>query len=436
MVSEEQKHQVTPLFATYIILQLSYLSLAALGNWNAHIPIVLAILLVAFVTYLSVVYWTYQNRFTELRFRWILIPALLFRFTVFWNAPTLSEDFYRYVWDGRVQNAGINPYQYPPEAKELERLRNESYAPINHKEFRTPYSAAAESFFHLFAWISSIPLIFKFFIAGFDLLLLELLRRLLIHENRKISWILIYAWHPLPILEFAGSGHMDILGIALLMAAYLLLIKQQHSLSGIAFAGAVLTKYLPVLTFPWFIRRGKWKFLIAGSIIGLLLLLQFYTSDLMMFSGALSYYKKWRFNDSLFGILYKLLGGAEPARVTGMCITALVVAYCLIAKFSFYRSALLAFGTVILFSPVVHPWYLCWILPFLAFHLNRAWLFLTGWILLAYLERYFYPVGVWKPILWLKLLIYVPFYLLLIVDFVLGKRQLHKRAKETSMICR
>jgi hypothetical protein len=209
---------------------------------------------------------------------------------------------------------------------------------------------------------------------------------------------------------------MDVIGIVFLMMSYLLLQHRRMAMSGISFAAAVLTKYLPILTLPWIIKEGKWKFIVAGAVTGLLLLLTYYTPDWRMFSGAFVFYKKWRFNDSLFGILYNWLGGAEPARIVGIFITLTAIVFSLIQKYSFYRAAMIAFGSVILFSPVVHPWYLCWVLPFLVFHPNKPWIFFCGWIVLAYLIRDLYPVGVWKPVLWLKLLIYIPFYTFVVLD--------------------
>ncbi len=398
------------------LLQVSYVILALVGNWNSQIPLFLGLYFFCFALYAFCLYWLFKGRVGEVSTVWILAPALLFRLTLLWCEPTLSEDFYRYRWDGQVQAAGHSPYDFPPRAQELAPLRDSYYDRINHKEFRTPYSAAAETFYHLFALVSTKPRIFKSFIVLFDLILLEILRRLLKKENRSAGWLLVYAWHPLPIIEFAGGGHMDVIGISFLLLSYLLLQNRHTALSGAGFAVAVLTKYLPVLTLPWFLKQGWWKFAIACAATAMILLLQYYSPDLNMFSGLLSYYKKWRFNDSLFGFLYKWLGGAEPARVAGILFTLTAIGICLVKKFTFYRAAFVAFASVIIFSPVVHPWYLCWVLPFLVFHPNKPWLFLCGWIVLAYLVRHLYPVGVWKPILWLKLLIYVPFYAFLLFD--------------------
>ena len=411
------------LYAIIVVLFISYVTLAVSGKWNSKIPYFLCIYFLSFGVYGLSLCWLWRGKLDRFSACWILIPAIAFRITLLWCEPSLSEDFYRYLWDGRVQLSERSPYEFPPRAPELQELRDENYEKINHKEFRTPYPAAAEIFYHLFALISTRPWIFKSLIASFDLLLLECLRRLLKKENRKPAWLLVYAWHPLPIVEFAGSGHMDILGISFLALTYLLLQTGQSWIGGITFAVSALTKYLPVLTLPWLVKQGKWKFLLAAAVASLVLLLRYFSPDLQMFSGVLVFYKKWRFNDFLFGFLYNWLGGAEPARIAGILITVSAVAISLLKGFSFYRAAFIAFGSVILFSPVVHPWYLCWVLPFLVFHPNKSWIFFCGWIVLAYLVRHFYPVGVWKPILWLKLLIYVPFFVSLIVETYYGRKK-------------
>jgi hypothetical protein len=409
------------LLISSIVLLSLYVWLALAGNWNTQIPRFLTIYLICFGVYGLCLFWLFKGRLSSVTSVWILLPAVLFRLTLIWCEPALSEDFYRYRWDGLVQISGHGPYDFPPDAPELEPLRDQYYERINHKAFKTPYSAAAESLYHLFARISTSVPVFKSFIVAFDLLLLETIRRLLKKESRNDAWLLVYAWHPLPIVEFAGSGHMDVLGIAFLFVSYLLLYNRFAALSGITFAAAVLTKYLPVLVFPWLARTRKWRFFVAGGIAALFLMLQYYSPDLKMFSGALSYYKKWRFNDSLFGFLYSWLGGAEPARVAGMLITLGGILFSLKRGFNFYRGAFVAFGSVMLLSPVVHPWYLCWILPLLVFHPNKPWIFLCGWIVLAYMIRHLFPVGVWKPVLWLSLLVYAPFYAWLLFDFIRGR---------------
>jgi hypothetical protein len=137
-----------------------------------------------------------------------------------------------------------------------------------------------------------------------------------------------------------------------------------------------------------------------------------------MFTGLFTFYSKWWFNDSLFGILYRIFGKAEPARMFGGAVVLLSAIFCWIKKYSIYRSMLIVIGTIIAFSPVVHPWYVCWIIPFLVFHRNSAWLFFSGWVAIAYIVIYVYPAGKWSHDDWLKILVYAPLYVMLITSLI------------------
>ena len=413
------------LLAFALLLEIGFLCLWKISDWNSRIPFFLAVYSFLFLIYACAVFFLLRGRFAALpRVEYLIFAAaVVFRLTVLFNQPTLSEDFYRYVWDGRVQTAGHGPYDYPPKAPELEGLRDSVYERINHKEFRTPYAPALEIVFLGLSRFSSNLTWFKLGILLFDFLLIEILRRLLKVEGLSPAMLLIYAWNPLPVVEFAGSGHADIVGICLLLATFLMIRNSRAAAGGLTFAAAALTKYLPVLALPWLIRKGGWKFVVFSALLGCALLLCFYTPDLRMFTGVSVFYRKWWFNDSLFSVLYKVLGGAEPARRFGFVSVCLIAGFCLVKKYDVYRSLLIVYGAVLLFSPVVHPWYLCWLLPFLIFRPNPAWLFLSGWIMISYLIRYFYPDGVWPRVLWLKLVIYVPFYAMLLWQLVARRVQ-------------
>jgi alpha-1,6-mannosyltransferase len=403
----------------------SFVALSLLPDWNKSIPVFLAIFFFAFFAYL------FAARFA-LRAKWNQIPRISFyiflvaiacRLLIFWKPTYLSDDIYRYFWDGRVQAAGFGPYDYPPEAKELSFLRDDNFHHLTYLWLKTNYPPAAETIFHLLAMPQSF-LFFKFGILCFDFLLIEIIRRLLIRENLSPAHLLIYAWHPLAAVEFGSSAHMDVIGISLFMTSYLLVLRgSRKTAGGITLALAVLTKYIPIFSVPWMIRKAGWKFTALFLISLAALTLPFYTSDLRMLDGLLYYYRKWRFNDSLFGLLYIWLGGAEPARKAGMIAVFISAAYCWIARYSFYRAMIIVFGVIILFSPVVHPWYVCWLIPLLVFHRNAGWHFFTGWIALAYLIIHFFPVGVWKQQMWLKLVIYVPLFVALLADWFWNLRQ-------------
>jgi alpha-1,6-mannosyltransferase len=402
----------------WIFLQGICIALWKLNNWNDHLLYFLGLYLLFFVIYCIAVYLTRRQIFDLLPNigLWIIVSSLLLRATILFCTPSLSEDFYRYVWDGRTQGSGLSPYTYPPEASELQFLRNADYEKINHKDVKTPYPPFAENMFHLLVRISTHHEVFQFGIVLFDVLLILVLALLLRKESLPASMLLIYAWHPLPIVEFAGNAHIDIVAMSLLFVAYFAVTSSRVFLAGILLAAAALTKYIPLLTLPWFVQKGRWRVLLSFGISCFLIALPFYLKEPNMFGGLFLFYKKWRFNDSLFGILYDWLGGAEPARIWGGFFTALIVIFCISARYSLYRSFLYAYGTMILFSPVVHPWYVCWLIPCLAFYPSKPWIFFSGWIAVSYLIRFLFPTGEWHEPLWLKLLVYLPFYLLLLLQ--------------------
>lgn len=415
-----QKKTASVLFLLlWVLLQAICIALWRLQNWNEHLLNFLALYLLFFAVYCVGVHYTLRQAFDSVPHvgLWIVLSALLLRATIFPCKPSLSEDFYRYIWDGRTQVSGLSPYSHPPEAPELQLQRDADYEKINHKDVGTPYPPFAEHVFHLIARVSTHHAVFKSVILSFDVLLIVVLSLLLRKETISPALLLLYAWHPLPLVEFAGNAHVDIIAMSLMLLAYYCVMRSRPLSAGAVLAAATLTKYIPLLALPWIIKKGRWKVLVSFAIVCFLLVLPFYLQQPNIFGGLFMFYKKWRFNDSLFGVLYDWLGGAEPARIWGGFFTGLVVIFCLSARYSFYRSFLYTYGTMILLSPVVHPWYICWLIPCFAFYPSKPWIFFSGWIAISYLIRFLFPTGEWHEPLWLKLLVYLPFYFLLILQF-------------------
>jgi hypothetical protein len=409
------------LIAIAIILETLFISMVLIGNWREHILPFLAMYFIAFAIYLYLVIQIHRRKLSD-EFKIIIAAAFLFRLTIFWSEPTLSSDIYRYIWDGKVQNAGFGPYDQTPRSSKLEFLRDKNYEKINHKDFWTAYPPAAQNMFRFLTYVSNNEYVFKAGIAIFDLLLILVLFKLIQFEKLSTAYLLIYAWHPLPIVEFGAAGHIDVVSMALMMLTLYVMQRGFPTMSGISLALATLTKYLPIVAFPWLFLRGRWKFLAGLVVVSALLFWQYYTSP-KMFQGLFTFYRKWWFNDSLFRVLYQLLGGAEPARIFGGAAVLLSFIFCWIKKYPIYRSLLIVIGTIIAFSPVVHPWYICWIIPFLVFHWNSAWLFFSGWIAIAYIVIYVYPVGKWSHDDWLRILVYLPLYVMLLIGWVRGLRK-------------
>lgn len=200
----------------------------------------------------------------------VLGVALLLRLVLLLAPPMLSSDLYRYVWDGVVQNAGINPYLHIPADAALAHLRDGAIYPhINRADYApTIYPPAAEMLFAAVAAVSPTLLAMKAAMLAMDGLGVFCLLRLLRLAGRPAAQILIYAWNPLAIWEFAGNAHIDAAAVGLLMLALLLRATARPGLAGLALGAAVLTKFLPAIAAPALWQRGTvgWRLVAAFAV--------------------------------------------------------------------------------------------------------------------------------------------------------------------------
>jgi hypothetical protein len=203
-----------------------------------------------------------RGAFLPPRAIWLVLGvAVLMRVMTLVAPPLLSTDIYRYVWDGRVQLAGINPYRYVPEAPEVAFLRDDAVFPqINRGDYApTVYAPAAEMVFALAAAVTPGVLGMKLMMLAFDVLAIIALVPLLRIADRDPAELLIYAWLPLPVWEFAGNAHIDAVATGLLALALLLAVRRRAVWTGIVLAAATLTKFLPAVVLPAFWRPNDWR---------------------------------------------------------------------------------------------------------------------------------------------------------------------------------
>jgi hypothetical protein len=212
----------------------------------------------------------------------ILAVAFLLRATVLVFPPFLSNDIYRYIWDGWVQAAGINPYRYIPDDPHLAFLRDTAVFPhINRAAYApTIYPPAAQMVFFCAANLGRLAELPPVFAMKLAMVLLEATGiwatlRLLDQAGLPRQRILIYAWNPLPIWEFAGSGHVDALAICFIALALLAAGTARGLRSAILLAAAVLTKFLPAVLLPALWQRRDRRFAAAFGLTILLLYLPY-----------------------------------------------------------------------------------------------------------------------------------------------------------------
>ena len=198
----------------------------------------------------------------------VLGVALVLRAMVLPAYPFLSSDLFRYVWDGRVQNAGINPYRYIPADPALGTLQDAAiYQHVGRREYApTIYPPVAQLVFRAVAAVSETPLAIKATMVGFEALAIGCLAALLRSAGLPPARVLIYAWNPLAVWAFAGNGHVDAVSIGLIALALLARARGRYGLVGAILGAATLVKFLPIVLAPALWRRWKVRFVAALAV--------------------------------------------------------------------------------------------------------------------------------------------------------------------------
>ncbi|MGI8889327.1 MAG: glycosyltransferase family 87 protein [Chthoniobacterales bacterium] len=310
----------------------------------------------------------------------VVVLSILLRLPLLFQEPRLSDDMYRYIWDGRVQAAGINPYRYIPADPKLAVLRdNEIYPHINRRDYaHTIYPPVAQLFFFTVTRASGKVTWFKATLLSAEGVSLWVLARLLASFGLPSSRILIYGWNPLVLWEFSGSGHIDALMIAFVLLALLARRQGRDSLAGAWLSCAVLVKFIPLVLFPALYRRWDWKMpLAAAAVIGAGYLI--YSSVGLGVFGFLPGYAE---EEALAGgryfplLLVRQISGMSHLPVfLYLAIASAVLAS--LGAWSLFRrgreegafillATALALTFTFLLSPI-YPWYWTWLVPFLAF---------------------------------------------------------------------
>lgn len=395
----------------------AYAILARSGDLRAHPEIYLPIhgLLVG----LMLLGWRALRHHPRM-LRWALGAALAFRLVAALGAPALSDDVYRYVWDGRLQAHGVHPYRYAPADPELESLRDEHWPRINHPGLRTIYPPLSQLLFAALAAAGAGPLGFKLALGLLDFGVVLLLWRLLGALKLPAGRLLLYAWNPLAVVETAGSGHVEPLGLLFLLAATLALVRWRPAWSASALAAAVQVKLLPLALFPAILRRVRNRDLLLFFAVLALLALPYALSGPALGAGLIDYAQRWERNALLFpalrralewqdlgpwlksaldwsrerigdglvpwGALYRHVWPGDLARLAvGLAALGWLVALSLRRGLGVAREFYLALAGVLLLSPTLHPWYVLWVLPFAAAFAAPGWLAFAALVPLSYL---------------------------------------------------
>ena len=362
----------------------------------------------------------------------ILFTAAILRLMFIWRSPELSDDIFRYLFDGLMLLGGRNPYTAAPAAF----LTDDSglsalISRINHPYLPTIYPPAAQFVFAAGAALGGIAGM-KLLLIILDLLSCLLIVYLLDRLKRDRATAVLYAWHPLPVIEIAASGHIDAAAIFFLLLTLAVLIPDTVSgrpgemalpikrrseitracTAGILFSAAVLIKWVPLIFLPGVLLitpAGSRRYTTVAFLTSVSAMILLFRPEVANSFHTLSVYAaNWEFSGFVFRLLRSLTGSGRIAREVIACgfSTALVIMYfnCFKSVFTssplhtrklfriFYILSLL----FLLLTPTLHPWYALYLAAFLPFAAGPAGIVLSWSVFLAYRVEILYGMtGQW-----------------------------------------
>ena len=402
--------------------------------------------------------------------------AILFRFILAITSPTLSDDVFRYIWDGHLLSEWINPYALPVNSPLLDNFSTSLRGLVNHNWMASPYLPASQL---IFAFVHQIApesvKAFQIASVTLDLLTAWLVMDILARIISSRRQVLIYLWNPLVIVEFSHGAHVvDAMMIFFVMLTFWLLLKARPTLprknwfttaSVISLAAATLTKGLPLMLISVVWRRWGWKRIILYLLLLLVGIFIFALEGGLgligdqdgkgVFGAIRIYLNLWNFNSGIYhwleiGLSSSQAPGALLAKIVGersiqlaKMITAGLTTLAVLlttwlswrvdnihtadyTKRTLYliRLATLPIGAYILFTSTVHPWYVTLMIPFLPFftpiqdeedwikRFRWPWIYFSLAVTLSYLT-YLNPNDL-REYYQVRLVEYIPLYILLV----------------------
>ena len=413
------------LFLIGLISELFYLAFLVL-NKERDIPLYMFIYFESFILFFLAYFIIQKKQFADSsdeknnRKILFLIVAfgIIFRLTLIPTSYTTSDDVHRYLWEGKVIANGFNPYTTPPNDSSLAHLRDENYEKVTFKHIPAIYPPLSQVVFTINYLVAGNETIFlKIIYLIFELITLIFLIKLLELKGKEPKLVLLYAWLPLPILEYFNNAHLDVIGITFLIMFIYYFEKQKFSLASILLALAFLSKLLALLLLPLVIKKlGIKKSLLFYGIFlftSVIFYLPFISGDIEVLTGLLKYLSRWEFNGSVYNLIKIIFSSGQIARLVCAVMLSLSVLIIAIRYKDFMNGVFAVFLCIVIFSTTLYPWYLGWIAALNIF--NPFYSVLSLFFTINFSN--FTPLAEkWKeyPVVWI--IQYIPFYGLLIYD--------------------
>ena len=404
------------------------------SDLNSHIPEFIALALLAGVLYLCGVYLVENFRLGLPALLIILAGAVVFRLYLLpLDPPPLSDDVYRYQWEGRVERAHINPYTVTPGLPALGSFQDRAHPIQTARDIPTVYPPASE---FAFSWVSTVSG-YKRLFTGLDLATVLVILLTLAALGKPLHRVLTYAWNPTVVVAFALCGHHDSLAIFTLVTACFLIITQRRAFSFVFLALSFLSKFFPAALLPVFLatvrREGPgaetvrglydrhpepgnatlgvgvkatalpappdkpvaalWPFVTVFAAVVLVAYFPYARAGRSLFAGVSKYAAIWEANDSAFRLLLLAGNSRDQAKLIVAVALLGLLAYVLRKRMELLRACLFVIAGLLLLSSNAFPWYFTWSIPFLCFYPAAPWLLMSVTTVLGYAPVVAYAAG-------------------------------------------
>jgi len=403
------------MFAAFVCA-IPFGNFAEAGNVLGFVPAMIVASVCYFGAAQSFVFLPRENRIRQ--FWWIALALRLLALAI-----PAGDDVYRYLWEGRIQWHGYNPYLLRPDSPLLFQLRDADWILINHRDWAAIYPPGAELLLRLLTMAGPSVMVVKLACAAADIAVIVLLLRLNTGQSRYRDTIW-YAWNPLVVYSFAGAGHLDSLMLApLLLSVYALTRAipaggkpadwSWATMSALVLGIAISIKIIPlVLVLVFAIAlRSRMVVLPLAALVPWISARWYGFPENRIFDTFREFAYVSRFNDFIWWISERFIWANLEQKNGAYTLVAIAAAALasVLAWHDWRRATLWVMGVSLIFATVVHPWYLTWILPFAAMRKAHVWFVLSGTVFLAFLWWETTPWWqAWQPSPLLSLAISLP----------------------------
>jgi len=431
----------------YFLLFISLAGYVVLGYFTQRENYIqlFALFAVLFASYFFII----SQKTSLFPFKVLIGSAILFRLVLMFCYPALSDDFYRFIWDGQLLSHGINPYTalppelYPEQTSGIP-LADFLFSHLNNlqKSNYTCYPPFNEMFFYLAALISPNSIFGNVLVMRLFILLAETGTifvgiKILKHINKPVENILLYALNPLVIIELTANLHFEAIMIFFLFQAFYFVLNLQNKLSAAMLALSVSVKLVPLMLIPVFYRKlGFWKWMVFALIsTGIAMLLfspvPLWSAHLGFLKSINLYFQHFEFNASLYYMARQIglwIKGYNMIATIGPLMMVLTFIIIILLAFRqknnkhthLFISVLFIFTTYYFFATTVHPWYITTLVAVSVFTHYR---FPIIWSLAIILSYFTYSNPAFAENLWLVFVEYLMVYGVLVFEVIRFGRQ-------------